>query len=96
MRNPITVFKEWKKEREYQKKLAIEEKKFEAYKEEANRLHRISGKRYFVVPKSETECIVVDNVYIKAYNRQKGVRKINIHDLIKMAYYATPARGLTA
>lgn len=63
-------------------------------KKQADQAHKETGKRYFVVPATENRCMVVDNTYIKYYNRQKGVKKINIHDLIKMAYYATSTRSL--
>jgi hypothetical protein len=62
---------------------------------EAKKLNKLTGKRYFVVPQTNHSLTVVDNTYIKFYNRQKGVKKININDLIRMAYYATETRGLT-
>lgn len=68
---------------------------FRYMKNKAIRMHKITRKRYFVVPKTETSLTIVDNNYINFYNKQKGVKKININDLIRMAYYATPAKGIT-
>ena len=68
---------------------------FRYMKHKAMQMHLKTKKRYFVVPMTETRLTVVDNNYINFYNKQKGVKKINIFDLIKMAYYATPAKGLT-
>jgi hypothetical protein len=61
---------------------------------EAKRLNKLTGKRYFVVPATNHSLCVVDNTYIKLYNKQKGVKKININDLIRMSYFATQTRPL--
>lgn len=58
-------------------------------KRKANKLHSVTKKRYHVLPISDTKLIVVDNSFLKYYNKQKGVKKINIHDLLKMSYYST-------
>ncbi len=58
-------------------------------KRKANKLHKMTKKRYHVVPLSDTKLTVVNNDYIKWYNKHKGVKKITIHDLIKMSYYST-------
>lgn len=58
-------------------------------KRKANKLHKSTGKRYFVVPKTDTSLIVVNNTFIDSYNKIKGIKKINIHDLITMSYYST-------
>ena len=58
-------------------------------KRKADKLHGMTKKRYHIVPVSETKLTVVDNSYIKWHNKQKGIKKINIHDLIKMSYYST-------
>lgn len=67
----------------------------------ANKMHKMTGKRYFVVPKTDTSLMVVDNEYIKQYNKfmskQKKanrVKKITIKDLIEMSYYCTSTKGL--
>lgn len=58
-------------------------------KRKANKLHQTTKKRYHVVPMSETELMVVNNDFIKWYNKHTRGKKINIHDLIKMSYYST-------
>lgn len=69
-----------------------------AMKRKANKLHQMTGKRYFVLPATQTKLMVVDNTYIKNYNKaikkEKGYKKININDLLNMAYYATSTRSL--
>ena len=66
-------------------------------KRAANKKHKITGKRYHVVPKSNDSLMIVDNTYIKFYNKAvKGKsKKITINDLIRMSYYSTSAKGLT-
>ena len=67
---------------------------FRAMKKRANLYHEKTGKRYFVVPMTATRCTVVNNDYIKSYNKQKGAKRININDLIRMSYYSTSTRAL--
>jgi hypothetical protein len=57
----------------------------------------MTGKRYHVVPGQGKELLVIDNTYIKQYNKQIKVKahKINVYDLILMAYYSTPEKGIT-
>ena len=66
-------------------------------KRKANKMHKLTGKRYHVVPKDNTHLMVVDNSFIKRYNKAvKGKsKKITIHDLLKMSYYSTPIEGIT-
>ena len=61
----------------------------------ADRLHKLTGKRYFVVPATDTTLMVVNNDYVKHYNKHSGQKKITFHDLIKMAYYYTSTRPPT-
>ena len=65
-------------------------------KRKAIKLHKLNGKRYHVVPASNTTLVVVNNDYIKRYNKaiKNKRKKINISDLIKMSYYSTPVQGL--
>ena len=67
-------------------------------KRKANKMHRLTGKRYHVVP-SDTGLMVVDNEYVAAYNRvikRNGVgKKITFLDLIRLSYYSTSVQGLT-
>lgn len=61
-------------------------------KKKAEKLHKLTGKQYFVVPKNKTSCMVVDNSYIKFYNQQAAkmkTKKITHPDLLRMCYYKT-------
>lgn len=63
----------------------------------AKKLHNLTGKRYFVVPATEQTLMVVDNTYIDHYNRfvkKNGGKKININDLLRMAYFATSCESI--
>ena len=66
-------------------------------KRKANKLHKLTGKRYHVVPKNKTQLMVVDNSFIKAYNLsvKSKSKQININDLLRMSYYSTSVQGLT-
>jgi hypothetical protein len=66
-------------------------------KRKANKMHRLTGKRYHVVPASETKLMVVNNDFVKEYNRlvKKKGHKITIEKLLKMSYYSTPVQGVT-
>lgn len=63
---------------------------FWSKKREAERLHKLTGKQYFIVPKTKTSLMVVDNTFIKYYNKNapKG-KRITHPDLLKMCYYKT-------
>ena len=71
--------------------------KFWKVKREANKKHKLTGKRYHVVPFDDKTLGVVDNSFIKAYNKTvKGKQnKITIDKLLKMSYYSTPVQGLS-
>jgi len=63
---------------------------FRYMKRKAEKMHKITGKQYFVVPKTKKSCMVVDNSFIKAYNKSvpKG-KRIKHVDLLKLCYYKT-------
>jgi hypothetical protein len=63
-------------------------------KKKADRLHKLTGRRYFVVPKTANSLTVVDNSYIKYYNKVNKNKQITIVDLINMSYYATSVQGI--
>ena len=67
-------------------------------KKKADNLHKLTGKRYHVVPKTQTSLMVVDNSYVDAYNKHakhlKRFKKITILDLLKMSYYSTSVQGV--
>lgn len=70
---------------------------FKQKKKEADRLHKLTGRRYFVVPSGD-RLEVVDNSYLKFYNawaKHKGQKQIRLPDLLKMAYYHTSQEPLT-
>ena len=61
-------------------------------KRKAIKLHKQTGKRYHVVPRSATTLMVVDNTYIDAYNKiakKQRQKQITIIDLLKMSYFST-------
>jgi hypothetical protein len=63
-------------------------------KKEADRLHQLTGRRYFVIP-AGNKLAIVDNRSIAAFNRaQPKGKRITINDLLKESYYATPLQGL--
>jgi len=57
----------------------------------ADKLHEKTGKRYFVIP-GDGRCHVVDNEFVKQYNR-KAKKKISFKDLIEGCYYCTSAKS---
>ena len=63
---------------------------FKNMKRKADKMHKLTGKQYFVVPKTKTSCMVVDNSFIKAYNRNMPKNKRITHiDLLRMCDYKT-------
>jgi hypothetical protein len=85
------MFKNIKDRLKYWYKKTVTHYKFKRYRKRADELHRLTGRRYFVVSDAAGGMVVVDNRYIDAYNKaMKGkAKKITIADLITMAYYAT-------
>lgn len=57
-------------------------------KTKANSLHKMTGKRYYVIPYQKGRLIVVDNNYVKLYNKYNK-SKITIERLLLMSYYHT-------
>ncbi len=58
---------------------------------QADLLHSTNRKRYHVIPLEKgagRKLVIVDNTFIKEYNK-KAKKKINIHDLLELAYYST-------
>ena len=54
----------------------------------ANKYAKQTGRRYYVVRLSISGLAVVDNAFMKVYNRKAAV-KINAHQLQTMALYST-------
>jgi len=69
--------------------------RFWLIKRRANQLHKITGKRYYVI-KTGSRFICVDNSYIRAYNKKAKHKsqRINFTDLINMTEYMTSQKGL--
>jgi len=58
---------------------------------EANELHQKTGKRYYVIP-TVNKCIVVNNDWLKLYNKSQKKNKqptLTHKQLTEMAYYDT-------
>jgi hypothetical protein len=55
---------------------------FKNAKRKAMRLHKATGKRYYVVPKNQTSLMVVNNDFVKAYNMAIKGKRITIKDLL--------------
>jgi len=64
-------------------------------KREADHKHRTTGKRYYVL-NAGTRFIVVDNYYVKKYNKKvkHKSQRITFTDMIKMCDYMTRQKGL--
>jgi len=61
---------------------------------DADKKHELTGKQFFVVPASKTRLMVVDNSYVKAYNKMASKQKrpkITHPQLLEMCYYKTPS-----
>ena len=69
---------------------------FKNAKWKAMRLHKATGKRYYVVPKNQTSLMVVNNDFVKAYNMAIKGKRITIKDLLEMSYFATPYQDLSS
>ena len=69
-----------------------EEFRFWRKKRKADRLHRITGKQYFVVPAGK-HLAIINNDGIKAFNRRMKAEKknpISYKQFCELAYYKTP------
>jgi len=67
-------------------------------KREADKLHKLTGKQYFIVPRTKTSLMVVNNDYIKWYNQQASKhkqKKITHPQLLEMCFYKTPSGNYT-
>lgn len=72
-----------------------EEKYFKRKCNEADNQFQLTGKRHFVIPFGEQELIVVNNHWLKIYNKKVGTgQRRTYKQLIESAYYATKAGNL--
>lgn len=69
---------------------------FKQMKKIALSKHKITGKRYHVIPIPKNKLRIVDNDYINTYNRlmrhKKNFKKMTIETLLQIAYYSTPLK----
>ena len=89
LKNISDRFKYWLKK-------TITHYKFKRYRKRADELHKLTGRRYFVIPDSGGGMVVVDNNYINIYNKTMKThgKKMTIVDLLKMSYYATSLNSI--
>jgi hypothetical protein len=59
---------------------------------QANVLHKRTGKQYFIVPENKTKMMIVNNDFMRIYNKGSQ-KKITYQELCRMAYYTT-GRGV--
>lgn len=68
-------------------------------RKKADRMHKLTGRRYHVIPSGKHTLAVVDNSFVNEYNRRvskmKGGKKIDIIALLNMSYYSTGVQGIT-
>ena len=76
--NLINTYRVWRSKRSLSKAI-----------KKADQQAKQTGRRYYVVKVDNSGLAVVDNSFIKIYNR-KAKRKIRSHELKQMALYATP------
>ena len=66
-------------------------------KRKANNLHKLTGKRYHVIPGANNKLMVVDNTFVDAYNKAArfkiGFKKLTIEKLLEMSYYSTSIKS---
>ena len=69
--------------------------RFWLIKRRANQLHKVTGKRYYIIMVAG-RFLCVDNSYIRAYNKKAKHKsqRINFTDLINMTEYMTSQKGL--
>ena len=56
----------------------------------ANNRWKSTGRRHFVLMNEKANLVVVDNSFIKQYNKINKKKKIDHVNLMEMALYATP------
>lgn len=83
------IFINWLKAIKYEFNSLLNSFDFWRKKRKANKLHKLTGKRYWIVPGTKN-LLVVNNDFIKQYNRKcpkhKRIDHIKLND---MAYYCT-------
>lgn len=81
----------------FELRMKRERKRLKIAKRKAIKLHKLTGKRYHVVPNGSGGLMVVDNEFLKIYNKNvKGLGKqLTFQDLMKNSYFSTSVRGVT-
>jgi len=69
---------------------AIKAIRFKRAVKKANRLHRLTRRRWHVINGENNSFAVVDNRFIDYYNKQRIGTKLTIEELLKIALYSTP------
>lgn len=66
-------------------------------KHHAINMHKITGKRYHVIPTDKGKLAVVDNSFIDKYNRiiRNKAQRMTIEKLLKISFFSTPVEGIT-
>ena len=71
---------------------------FKIARKKADKMHKLTGRRYHVIPAPNNKLMVVDNSFVKVYNKKAKeikTKQIDAMDLIKMSYYSTSLQGVT-
>jgi hypothetical protein len=81
---------------EYQWNSFINWYRFKSAKRQADKKHRLTGRRYHVIPAGKDKLIVIDNSALKYINQHTPkARRIDVKRLLEMSYYSTPVQPLT-
>lgn len=68
---------------------------FRRVKKIALKLHLFYNKQFWIMPDSDNDCVIVDNNFIKYYNKNvKKSNRIDFRKLEAIAYYKTPSHSL--
>jgi len=69
--------------------------RFKRARRKADKMHELTGRRYHVIAAADNKLVVVDNNFVKYYNKKTKGPKITIDKLIEMSYYSTSVEGIT-
>lgn len=66
-------------------------------KRKAIKMHKLTGRRYHVIPVTRKKLVVIDNQFVDRYNRvvKNKANRIRIEDLLEHSYFSTPVEGIT-
>ncbi len=64
---------------------------FNKLSRKAMRMHKSTGKQYYIVPAGKHTCMIVDSNYRKILNRKVYKKNpLSVNDFLHMAYFLTP------